>query len=64
MWLEGEDRFNIETDLACSALRSEGPGSVCRRRRKLFEEVSDCESAILRRMNLREIVGTEPETVW
>jgi len=55
--------FNIDTDLACSALRSEEPGIVCRRRRKLFEEVCDCQSAILRRMNLREIAGTEPETV-
>jgi hypothetical protein len=63
MWLEGEDMFNIDTDLACSALRSEEPGSVCRRKRKLFEDVCDCESAILRRMNLRERVGAELETV-
>jgi hypothetical protein len=63
MWLEGEDRFNIDIDVACSALKSEDPGSVCRKRRKLFEEVSDCESAFLRRMDLREIVGTEPETI-
>jgi len=55
--------FNIDTDVACSALRSEESGSVCRRRRKLFEEICDCESAILLRMNLREIVGTEPEAV-